>query len=133
MGDGSTQVGYHPLSYTYDSPGDYTVELSVFDGHCRDTARHTLLVHPESWVGLNNKKERDFTIYPNPVVNELNLQLDTYEFDKISIIDMSGRKHKVHFTQGGKQKIDVTHLPKGQYVLNVLVDNKMLSSKFIKE
>lgn len=132
FGDGTTEVGYNPQPHNYDTDGVYTIELAIFNGHCPDTARQDIIVHP-IWVGVNDHKKEAISIYPNPVKDKLSLSVGSLEVSEVFIIDLAGRKYTVSFTQSSEQKIDVSHLAKGPYILSVVTENKVLSSKFVKE
>ncbi len=77
-------------------------------------------------------------LFPNPVTHNLFVKLDT-QLDRGSqllIKDIQGKtvweeKVGIHKTKGEKIGIDVNHLSPGTYILIVLMDNQMLSERFI--
>lgn len=76
-----------------------------------------------------------FTIYPNPVVEDLTVDLDEYaENCTITIVDLAGNileKRHVHTTK--KFHIPTTTLSKGVYYLMVETNNISSVKPFIKE
>lgn len=79
---------------------------------------------------------KNFNLYPVPAKNELfidllNDDLSNYSYD---IINMNGQvvtsKAKV---KNRKEKIDLSHLPSGLYIVRLKSNNSYFSRKFIKE
>ena len=74
----------------------------------------------------------EFTLYPNPTVNDINITFDnpTNENITFNIFDMSGRMVK----QGNlfNNRIDVSNLNRGTYFINLNVANEIMTKKFMK-
>ena len=85
-----------------------------------------------NFVGINDKKpeQGSFSIYPNPVSNELFIDTDL-RIQEIDIIDISGRE--VESIIFNSYSIDVSDLPNGIYILKVIGVDKILTQKFIKQ
>lgn len=83
---------------------------------------------------LENKKEVEFTLYPNPVTDELNLSIENFNTTnniQIEIIDAAGKLIKE--IDYNKQNIDVSDLTKGFYTINIKSKGISLGIKtFIK-
>jgi len=65
-------------------------------------------------------------IYPNPMINELNIQTNNNPVFGITMFAVNGKmalKQKVESTQF-EHKIDVSHLAKGMYVLRLSIENQ---------
>lgn len=65
-------------------------------------------------------------IYPNPMIDELNIQTNNNPVFGITMFAVNGKmalKQKVEATQV-EHKIDVSHLAKGMYVLRLTIENK---------
>ena len=77
-------------------------------------------------------------IYPNPVKNNMSFMVDVAENVKavMEIFTMDGKLYKtgsIVLTAGsGKQHINVSELPQGSYILKLIVQNKILTSSFVK-
>ena len=82
---------------------------------------------------VNNQLENSyFSIYPNPVKNELNLgpkQATTVY--SLSIYNTLGQQ--VQTTTNPEKTIDVSDLKTGNYIVKVTTDKGVSSSKFVKE
>ena len=70
-------------------------------------------------------------IYPNPVNDILTVSLKLNKEEKVEIYNMEGRKVLEKVIGNGKNKIDVSALQTGNYMLNIKEMN--LSTKFIKK
>lgn len=70
-------------------------------------------------------------IIPNPVVNELTIENKGLDINKIEVVDLTGKIIKV-FNQN-TNTIDVSELSVGVYFVNMHVNDKVISKKFIKQ
>jgi photosystem II stability/assembly factor-like uncharacterized protein len=80
-------------------------------------------------------REQELKIFPNPVAQVLNLQIDLKQDTQYSILDSGGK-----VITGGTlnknssaQRIDVSGLRPGNYFLRINNENNTLTGKFIKE
>lgn len=74
-------------------------------------------------------------IYPNPVVNTLNLDIGTLETVSVEIISVGGKVILSKNIQNQISSIDVTGLSEGLYIVLIKNESKglLLRSKFIKQ
>lgn len=75
-------------------------------------------------------ENKSFIIYPNPVVDILNIQ-SIKKIEKIVLTDLSGKKileQTKNFTQ-----INMQTLQRGTYLLQIISEGKMITEKVIKE
>lgn len=73
-------------------------------------------------------KKLEFSIYPNPVTDILNIRTQEKVLN-ISVYDMSGKLVNVQFSNG---QINVSMLPKGVYLLIAKTDKAVYQQKLIK-
>lgn len=80
---------------------------------------------------LENSEPKIFTtiIYPNPSSDILNIQTEE-KITKIDIFDLSG---KLLITKYNNEKINISNLPKGNYIINIHTRLGISNSKFIKK
>ncbi|HAH25992.1 MAG TPA: hypothetical protein DCL77_19900 [Prolixibacteraceae bacterium] len=78
--------------------------------------------------GVSTVKGNAINVYPNPVVNELNISLNAVN-SKISIYNSLGQKLIEKVSTGSLAKVNVANLSKGVYFVKV---NNGASLKFIK-
>jgi hypothetical protein len=78
---------------------------------------------------------KNFSIYPNPVDNMLNLSSKTNTaINSVQIIDLNGRIVKSTNTKGvTESQINVSDLNTGMYFVEVISDEGKATSKFIKK
>jgi alpha-tubulin suppressor-like RCC1 family protein len=73
-----------------------------------------------------------FSIYPNPVKNTLNIALENNsEIQKVVIYDVVGKQ--VKFQEGNTSSIAVDDLKSGFYFLEITIDGKSETKKFVKQ
>src|SRR5690606_1408961 len=70
-------------------------------------------------------------IYPNPVSDKLNILMDFKKAETVMVYDMTGKKVMDAQISSNKNYIDVSHLPKGVYVL--MIKGTSFTHKFVKE
>jgi polyhydroxybutyrate depolymerase len=71
------------------------------------------------------------SVYPNPA-NDL-LILETSEGATLEMFNLQGQSLIKIETKAGKEQIDISKLPEGMYILNVITGTGSLVKKFIKE
>lgn len=115
-------VGTHTLVYTYmDS-------LTT----CSDTAQINITV--DICLGIQNNVSSNVSVFPNPVTDMLQVQ-STAVLTGYSVMDINGREvMKGNFAGNSQNKIDVSMLPVGTYVLRT-IDNSgsVQNNQFVKE
>jgi hypothetical protein len=72
-------------------------------------------------------------IYPNPVQNELTLQLDNNVFESYKIVDLTGKTVANGKISGSESVISVNSISKGMYILQLIGENQISNHKIIKE
>ena len=89
----------------------------------------TVIVSQTATLGTNNNALSIITMYPNPTSDFLNIKSDQ-KISKIEIYDMSGKL--VQTSKMNNEKVSVSKLPKGNYVIKIQTENGVVNSKFIK-
>jgi len=78
--------------------------------------------------------EKEIFIFPNPVADKLNIQLNELQDGKLVIYDNSGREVESKLVNSDNVSINVSDLAKGSYFINLYVNGKQIASKqFVKE
>ena len=75
-------------------------------------------------------KENAINIFPNPAYNLILFQIDANSYTQYFIYDITGKCHITSQTVSGK--IDISVLPKGTYILNLISDSGSSIGKFVK-
>lgn len=87
-------------------------------------------------VTTNEKLETrtDFTIFPNPARNNVNINLENSKGgEQLIVTNMLGKQVKVQVMSLGNNSIDISTLNKGFYLISLIVDNKVQTKKLIVE
>ncbi|MFD2528290.1 MULTISPECIES: S8 family serine peptidase [Polaribacter] len=93
-----------------------------------ETAYNSFLVS----LSTENYSINDIEVYPNPVLNELNITIDNLHLNetKVSVYTILGKKI---LTFENKKNIDVSSLKSGVYLLKIKNGTSLKSLKFIKK
>jgi hypothetical protein len=70
----------------------------------------------------------EFTIYPNPTTDYITIETNVTP-QSMRVIDMTGKAHR---KEGYSSRIDVTELPSGTYILNLIYADHLEARRFIK-
>lgn len=77
----------------------------------------------------NENQNFNLKLYPNPTSDFLNIKSDL-KISKIEIYDMGGKLFQT--SKMNNEKVSVSKLPKGNYLINIQTENGVVNSKFIK-
>ncbi len=90
----------------------------------------------QGYVGINDRKpnEIQFRIYPNPADNELNIDILNLRNCKFEIYNLIGQVIKSgNLNNDVTQKIDISQLQKGVYMIKISNSEVIKTHKFIKK
>jgi serine protease len=137
LGDG-TGSGSGSVLHSYNSPGNYNIKLKATDTFgCTDSLTKVLKVY-SAVTGLNTPLENGIGIYPNPVGNQLNVQMEFNQQQPVSfsIMDLLGKEIARVSNADIQSKIfqlDFSAVPQGIYIIKFDVGGKTYLRKFIRE
>ncbi|NNT71799.1 T9SS type A sorting domain-containing protein [Flavobacterium sp. IMCC34852] len=107
----------------------------IVDTYNNVTPNQLLFALEGATLGTNAFENSVFTVYPNPVKNNINIAINTanpVEFTSAQIFDLNGRMVQENAVQN--QTITVNQLAKGTYILKLTdTQGKDYSQKFVKE
>ncbi len=83
-------------------------------------------------ASIKNSTALQLSIYPNPASDYLKIE-SPFEIKKIGIYNLNGKLIQQVSAFNGTQKIDISQLPNGQYLLKGLTENGEVSGSFIKQ
>jgi hypothetical protein len=87
-------------------------------------------------IGPAETSSEKLLLYPNPVVNELNIGLPQFTSEKITIEIYSSEGKKLYYhdinQSGDVYSINVEFLKKGIYIFKYQTNNQVLTTKFVK-
>ena len=144
------------INYFYENPDPPTItKIKRFVVGCGNTfdfwtewggysGQTTELVYykkgDEEWgtpmiVSVNDIKEKNnnLILFPNPAKSELNILTNDFKIIYIEIYNISGELITRKNLGVGLQKIDITQLKNGLYILKIKTNDMMVYRKLIKE
>ena len=83
-------------------------------------------------LSIGDQEQMDFTFYPNPVVNELNVQ-SSHSIDAIHIYSLLGQKVMSLEVNETEKVISLASLSKGMYLVEVEIGTYKETFKIIKQ
>ena len=119
----STGTVYYLVTTSY-SPTDFGNFSTVFTGAGAVTCPDGLAV-----PGFN---ETNFSYYPNPVKNMLNLSYNQ-EISNVEVFNLLGQKVSSNVINANDAHIDMSNVSKGAYMVRVTSNNQVKIIKVIKE
>lgn len=142
FGNGAFSADSMP-TYTYFIPGDYDVTLTVDNGNCSSALTKTITIDPTKSAqpevptyGSIYTSILDMLIYPNPNDGEFTLRLKLEEESavELAIFNMIGQQiYQDQFvTQESENRINLSHIRPGMYLVRVRVGKETRTEKFIK-
>ncbi len=80
-------------------------------------------------------KEKALYLYPNPATDEINLEVESGDVEKVEIMDIEGRVvygKKVDKKDNELVTVDIRMLPQGSYVVTVFGKRERYAGRFVK-
>lgn len=116
--------GAEGVSFTPVQNGTYSVKITSSAG-CTDTSACFTIGD----LGIHdNSISQSFSVYPNPATNKISIQGSSV-VQSIRILDLQGKE----IMYGKGNQMDVFHLPKGVYLLEIKTANGVGMQRFVKE
>ena len=133
-GTPATSSSPGPVLVHWNTPGTYTITLTVDNGGC--TATYTDTVHVTSGVGIKELNAATVTadIVPNPNEGSFDILFgqSIYTGVTVKLSDMTGRVvYNNDFTVSGNNKISIVtnQLPAGTYAASISANGKTITQK----
>ncbi len=103
--------------------------ISMIDMGFPDS-RHLLNLVVDNELSVAEQAVENFTVYPNPAKNILNVSLAPLTVEDIAIYDIMGKKLNCNYSDS---TIDISGLSEGTYFLKINTGNSVFTRKFVKE
>ena len=135
-------------TYKFEPNSGYEINEVLVDGAVRSTAKadgyytfsnvtgnHTISVtwKTAALTGIEDMEAGKTGIYPNPARDEIFIKSEA-QIKRVEICDISGRIVKTLYAtslQNGVQRISVSDLPQGVYLLRIYTENGMETGKLV--
>lgn len=131
FGDGTTSTDINP-AHTYASPGSYVVHLTATNACGQHDYEIGILIQESSAVSPDSGPVH---ILPNPNDGRFDVRIPGgTKVEKITLIGPEGRliqQVRSTETSDGLWRMDINGVPAGVYLLNILTDRQMLTTKVI--
>ena len=115
-------------THTYSTSGTFTVILKAKNSaDYEETTNKVITIIP---IGVESTTILDkVSIYPNPAENEITVTAEDVE--SITILDVRGMVVSYVQSNSKETKIDVSHLPKANYIVKVKIKDKMVTKSLL--
>jgi hypothetical protein len=112
---GNKTMFFHVAPYFQGETGTYLLQIQV----TRTSATAV------------DEQEENFSIsvFPNPASDRLNIASSGARVEAIAIFDVSGRQI---LSGGDEQQINISGLPDGTYLINIVTDKGIVRDRFLK-
>ena len=121
------------ITVKFAATGFYTVKLDVTNEYGNDSKTKNAFINVStSGSSVEEiKSQRGLLVYPNPATDELYVNGEFFDLNnaRATITDLTGKTVKDYRNLDGLSKLDVNHLAKGMYVLNLMQDNNLYHYK----
>jgi len=126
-------AGTHEVIVTWGNPGTGFVKVTESNDDCT-VATLNFVVAIDDCVGIGEGENASFSIYPNPVKDELVIRFAVKNTDsRMVIVNQLGQVICDQMTGGSQQVIiNTSAYAKGVYALRVYGENGVTEKKFIK-
>ncbi|MFH6982811.1 LamG-like jellyroll fold domain-containing protein [Marinoscillum luteum] len=129
FGDGNTGEGVQ-VTHSFEQVGTFDVVLTVSDSYGGSATESTTVGVLEEQVTLSTDSQVGLQVYPNPVNDFVKIEGLEGAFT-YSIIGMDGRVYLSQDTQ--QTSLNISHLPKGMYLIEISNDKVNISQKVLKQ
>jgi PKD repeat protein len=133
FGDGTNSTETNPI-HTYAASGSYTVTLTVIKCGKSNSQSKTIEIDTTLNTAIFTL-ENNFTIYPNPTSNLLNITLNrNFKNIKVVLCDTKGFAVSTKEVQDlSDLSIDISTFSSGTYLLKITADQNIFTSKILKK
>jgi hypothetical protein len=126
-----TNPGYEIDKVFIDGKHDETAKTNGFYNFRNVTQNHSIIVtFRASPTGIENIQSQKISIYPNPAKDEIFIKAEQ-PIDKVETYSLTGSL--LLSENNFNEKISVSALSKGVYLLKVYTDKGVIVSKIVKE
>jgi hypothetical protein len=119
--------------------GDVVFSVAVLftnssGGNTGDSTRiSSLTISEDVTVSVNELNSEIKSLYPNPVVNDLNIELKSAGESIISIVNSNGKIVKKSQAFNALTRLDLSDLTNGVYVVSIMKDGKTFTQAIVKQ
>ena len=112
-------------TFNYGEVEDYSVNISAQSSNNMVTVTDA--------TPLTNEPRQEFTVYPNPVNDQINIRFNSQRDGFYAIYDVVGNLVKAEQVRGELTTIDVSNLESGMYFIKLQDEKGDLVRQFVKQ
>ncbi|MEX0967363.1 MAG: T9SS type A sorting domain-containing protein [Bacteroidia bacterium] len=122
------------IDVVFDKGGFFTVTLVAYSPFDKDSIEKFRYIEVEGPTGVAGYSDFDFNIYPNPTSNILNIEISGKIPSEVNVTlyAADGRNLLDHQFAGTEARLDISHLKKGVYFLEINSETERTIKKVIK-
>ncbi len=120
--NGVAITGATNRTYDTDASGSYTVTVK------REDCEYSSNAYNHTFVSVYNPDAKIVRVYPNPTQGNLHVELENFDIQSISVTSMTGQT----VLRTTNTTLDLTHLPRGMYVVAVKTAQGIYTAKVNK-
>ncbi|WP_179345632.1 T9SS type A sorting domain-containing protein [Winogradskyella ursingii] len=113
--------------------GEYHCEITNSTLPDLIIVRAPITVSVDASLSLEDENQTEFSMYPNPAKNWLNINVKNFENAEINIYDIKGRLIQSRQLNNNLTALNIEGLQSGIYILKLEQNNIVNSKRFIKE
>lgn len=113
----------------FEQAGNYTICTYLNDEECADTFCQSIWVDA---LSTNETSANKIELYPNPTSHIVNVVIPV-ETGSYRLFDFTGREVKSGILNKGVNKLVLSELPKGAYILEINSGNEIINFNTIKD
>ncbi|MCL2246158.1 MAG: T9SS type A sorting domain-containing protein, partial [Lentimicrobiaceae bacterium] len=118
-------------NFTVTENGSYFTIVTL--DKCSSDPSNTILINDLS-IGGNALKDGHFTLFPNPVNEELIISNERFLINRVVLIDVLGKEVlNIQQKNVNKTTINVAKIPAGLYQVRIETNNGIFTSKVVKQ
>jgi len=116
-----------PKINTYNG-GSALIRYYILDSGNGDAIIDSVDIQFNSFVGIETNEKVDFSVYPNPANNVLNIQISDYN-TSITIFDIVGKNVATMKLENGKNILNIESLNSGVYFYSIKKNGQLIETK----
>jgi PKD repeat protein len=118
------EIGVYSVSLTHENGTSFIMEIDLENGTYWTSS---------GMIGIDNPEKIDLNVYPNPANNQITISSNqSLDNAQGKIIDLNGKIIETFRVTETSTTIDVIHLTKGYYILQIINSKSTTQIPFIK-
>jgi hypothetical protein len=117
----------------YDNYQSFLLLIEVSDGELSDSAQIQINVIENSILSIEKLISENIKIYPNPIIDNLIIESSNNKLITIRVYSLNGEEVFYNDLHSLNNKLDISSLPSGLYILKINMNNISKKIRIIKK